>query len=322
MEEAERVQATFEPDEDPFDDAEETAVAVKPAPVPAPVGTDFTQPEVRKAAVDALEAQVLLIQEAMERTLKRDVHYGTIPGTQKPSLWQPGAEMLCQMFKFQTDMTRTGDHEDWDKGVFSYTYKCRLMNRDGDLITEREATCSSKEPNYSGKNAFQIRETLMQMAQKRAYVSVVRGAGAASAIFSQDDDIVPEPTPQQTQAPASNSYNGPRQQAPAPQQGDVSIPCQRGHEGEVWKSGKWGPWHSSTPKSCSMKNWIKEIYDSRGREFMQQVAGGMNPRYSQWTDPEFVQFWESYQKHQAADTPWEDEQGGSPVVEEVTDLNF
>lgn len=151
-----------------------------------------TDPAARAAVVEELQAQVLLIQEAMAGALVKGVHYGTIPGTQKPSLWQPGAEMLCQMFRFQTDLTRTGEHEDWEKGVFSYTYKCRLLNRDGELITEREGTCSSKEPNYSSKDAYQIRETLMQMAQKRAYVSAVKGAGAASAIFSQDDDIVPQ----------------------------------------------------------------------------------------------------------------------------------
>lgn len=149
-----------------------------------------TDPAARTAVVDELESQVLLIKEAMQRTLQKGVHYGTIPGTKKPSLWQPGAEMLCQMFRFQTDLIRTGEYEDWEKGVFSYTYKCRLMNRTGELITEREGTCSSKEPNYSKSDPYQIRETLMQMAQKRAYVSAVKGAGAASAIFSQDDDIV------------------------------------------------------------------------------------------------------------------------------------
>ena len=166
---------------------------------PQAIDRPVTDPAARAAVVDELEAQVLLIQEAMNRALVKGVHYGLIPGTQKPSLWQPGAEMLCQMFRFQTDLTRTDQYEDWDKGVFSYTYKCRLMNRNGELITEREATCSSMEPNYKSKNAYQQRETLMQMAQKRAYVSVVKGSAAASAIFSMDDDIVPKQQPNRSE---------------------------------------------------------------------------------------------------------------------------
>lgn len=152
----------------------------------------ITDPAVRSRVVDELEAQVHLVREAMERTLVKGVHYGTIPGTQKPSLWQPGAEMIAQLFQFQTELVRTDQHEDWDKGIFAYTYKCRLVNRHGELITEREATCSTGEKKYARLNPVEIRETVMQMAQKRAYVSAVRGSAAASAIFSQDDDIVPD----------------------------------------------------------------------------------------------------------------------------------
>ena len=173
---------------------------------PAAIDQKLTDAKVRSAVVDELEGQVQLIEEAMRRTLKKDVHYGTIPGTQKPSLWQPGAEMLSQMFRFQSALDRTETYEDWDKGIFSYTYKCRLMNRSGELITEREGTCATEEDKYKSQHVARTnrygkelraispaeqREVVMQMAQKRAYVSAVRGAAAASAIFSQDDDIVP-----------------------------------------------------------------------------------------------------------------------------------
>ncbi len=161
---------------------------------------DLTSPDVRTAIMDELASQVSLIQEAMGRVLEKGVHYGTIPGTFKPSLWQPGAEALCQMFGFQTAMIRTDQYEDWEHGIFSYTYKCELRDKRGELITVREATCSTEEVRYksaqgSGRPAAELRETIMQMAQKRAYVSAVKASAAASAIFSMDDDIVAQDRP-------------------------------------------------------------------------------------------------------------------------------
>jgi hypothetical protein len=169
------------------------------------VRRDLTLPETRRAVIAEIDAQVSLIQEAMGTVLRKGQHYGTIPGTQKPSLWQPGAETLCQMFGFQTTMSRTDQYEDWKEGIFSYTYKCELRDKRGVLITEREATCSSEEVKYkssqeprtyrdgsqkAGRPAAELRETLMQMAQKRAYVSAVKASAAASATFSMDDDLV------------------------------------------------------------------------------------------------------------------------------------
>ena len=44
-------------------------------------------------------ARVRRIQEVMQALMKKDVHYGIIPGTPKPTLYQPGAELLCTTFR-------------------------------------------------------------------------------------------------------------------------------------------------------------------------------------------------------------------------------
>lgn len=161
---------------------------------------DLSSQESRDATVNEMANMISMVEDAKTRILQPSIHYGFIPGTQRPSLWQPGAEILCQMFQWQTQMDRTSEYENWENGIFSYTYKCTLSSRHGDLITEREATCSTQEPNYQrqidrGSPAAQFRETVMLMAEKRAYVAAVRAAGACSAIFTQDDDIVPEQKP-------------------------------------------------------------------------------------------------------------------------------
>ena len=173
---------------------------VPPTAVTVREPLDLSTKDARDTVVTEMGNMIAVVEDAKARMLKPSVHYGFIPGTQRPSLWQPGAEIICQMFQWQTQMDRTNMYENWDSNIFSYTFKCTVSSREGALITQREATCSTMETNYKrqidkGLSAGQFRETIMLMAQKRAYVAAVRAAGACSAIFTQDDDIVPEQKP-------------------------------------------------------------------------------------------------------------------------------
>lgn|GEM_PF-5981504 len=156
----------------------------------------YISPEERKSIVDAMASQIQLVRDAMKAVMVEGTHYGTIKGTRRPSLWQPGAEIITQLFGWRTEFECMSRHEDWDAHVFSYTYKCKVFSRNGDLMAEREATCSTQESQYLNARdervtAFDQRETITLMAQKRAFVATVRAAGACSALFTQDDDIVP-----------------------------------------------------------------------------------------------------------------------------------
>ena len=49
---------------------------------------------------DELQKQVNAIQRAMQQVMQLEVHYGKIPGCgDKPSLFKPGAEKICLMFR-------------------------------------------------------------------------------------------------------------------------------------------------------------------------------------------------------------------------------
>jgi hypothetical protein len=50
-------------------------------------------------AIDDLVERVNLIKELMKRCMVEGQHLGTIPGTKKPSLWKPGAELICVLFQ-------------------------------------------------------------------------------------------------------------------------------------------------------------------------------------------------------------------------------
>ena len=59
-------------------------------------------------------AQVKAVQEVMKAVMKEGVHYGIIPGTDKPSLYKPGSEVLLSAFKIavkpQVREIRDGNH--------------------------------------------------------------------------------------------------------------------------------------------------------------------------------------------------------------------
>ena len=46
-----------------------------------------------------LETRLARIQDVMRTVMQKDVDYGVIPGTQKPTLFKPGAEKLIVTFK-------------------------------------------------------------------------------------------------------------------------------------------------------------------------------------------------------------------------------
>jgi len=46
-----------------------------------------------------VKAQVQLIQQVMESVMLKDVHYGTIPGTPKPTLYKAGSEKILATFR-------------------------------------------------------------------------------------------------------------------------------------------------------------------------------------------------------------------------------
>lgn len=65
-------------------------------------------------AADLVE-RLDMIEQAMHRAMKRDVDYGVVPGTDKPTLFKPGAEKLGVLFQLdvQIDNAKTwgdGDH--------------------------------------------------------------------------------------------------------------------------------------------------------------------------------------------------------------------
>jgi hypothetical protein len=188
-----------------------TAVDIATGELVAPlVGRQLTPVEVR--------ARAAWIREVTKAALREGVDYGVIPGTDRPALLKPGAEMLLLAAGLGFTITRLDD-DDYvaHAGV---TYRCSV--RRGDIVIAecdgyagydesryyRSAEDSEKaERAFAKKDRRPPREdkfveyrapwnTILKMAQKRALVGAALNAVAGSGLFIGDgDDSEPAPTP-------------------------------------------------------------------------------------------------------------------------------
>jgi len=179
-----------------------------------------------------MRAQVNLVQEVMKAVMQgpskdnpAGVHYGVIPGTKKPSLYKAGAEVLCATFRIADKY----EIEDLTvDGMARFRVRCiGIHQTTGVVLGEGMGECSSHEEKYKWRGAIcqeefdgvpenarrikfskyqgtvekkqQVRtesadqaNTILKMACKRAKIAMTLNVTAASDIFTQDIEDLPE----------------------------------------------------------------------------------------------------------------------------------
>lgn len=167
-------------------------------------------------SVKELQKRVKVIHEVMRSVMKKGIHYDVIPGCKEPSLLKPGAEILAMTFRIAVEIQITEEIVTDDE----ISVRARAVARDvhGAVLGSAEGACSTREKKYrwreplhpkefeaypvdrkritwtrSGTEIKQVRQepgdlrnTIVQMASKRASVQVVRFICAASDIFIAD----------------------------------------------------------------------------------------------------------------------------------------
>lgn len=173
-----------------------------------------------------IKDRVQLVQQVMHSVMKAKTHYDTIPGTDKPTLLKPGAEVLCMTFQIAVDP----EVEDLSSGD-EIRFRVRAVGRSqatGITVGVGVGECSSSEEKYKWRRAVcdeefnevpeerkrkkyargrenshytikqvrtesaDIANTILKMAKKRALVDFTLTALAASDIFAQDLEDMPE----------------------------------------------------------------------------------------------------------------------------------
>lgn len=162
-------------------------------------------------SVSDIRKRTHAIQEVMKGVMKDGTHFGTIPGTPKPSLWKAGAEVLCMTFRLapllESRVTVDDPEAEWSYtsfkrdgnivtgtciGYFEVEATCTMTGMNGETFSRCSARCCSREAKYRSLSLFDIRNTVLKMAEKRAFVSAVLMATGASDIFTQDLEDFPE----------------------------------------------------------------------------------------------------------------------------------
>lgn len=164
-------------------------------------------------------------QAIVHANLIIDVDYGTIPGTNKPTLYKPGAEKIVKLLRLSDRYEiLPASIENWDKPFFYYQIKCVLTyEATGEVVSEGLGSCNSYEDKYryrwlwgsevpstmdkskmvtkrtkkgailyrtDNEEIFTIVNTLLKMAKKRALIDAALSAGRLSNAFTQDlEDI-------------------------------------------------------------------------------------------------------------------------------------
>lgn len=188
----------------------------------------------RLATPAELRQQVNLIQQVMQAVMKRETHYGVIPGAQKPSLWKPGAEVLAATFRIAIGYVV----EDLSNGdAVRYRVKAIGSHQTTNVqLGEGVGECSTDEEKYKWRKAIcdeefedapetrrrvrygkgktgtykvkQIRtepadlaNTVLKIACKRAQIAAILNITAASDIFTQDVEDLPDELRDKTDEP-------------------------------------------------------------------------------------------------------------------------
>lgn len=176
--------------------------------------------------VAELKANVQMVQHVMRDLMVPGTHYGKIPGTDKPTLFQPGAEIICLAFHWAT---RYAVEDLSYADVVRYRVTCELYSRDsGEFIGSGQGEASSDEEKYRWRRAVcddefeaipedrrrvkwakgkggstyttnqvrtepaDIANTVLKMGSKRALIAATRTASGCSDMFAQDLEDLPD----------------------------------------------------------------------------------------------------------------------------------
>lgn len=173
-----------------------------------------------RMAVADIISHVSMVQEVMRAVMKKDVHFGIIPGTDKPTLYKPGAEVLCMAFRIADSyevedlsadgavryrVTCIGTHQtsgvvlgtgmgEASSGEEKYKWRKATSPQEYDETpANMRRTKHFKKRDGGGYSVQQVRtepadlaNTVLKMANKRAKMAMVLNVTAASDCFSQD----------------------------------------------------------------------------------------------------------------------------------------
>lgn len=126
-----------------------------------------------------------------EVILKRDVDFGVIPKTKRPTLFKSGAEAVCKAYGVFARYKRVSAIEVIDpEPFFYYSYECELVkiapNGTEYVLANGYGNANVKESSNGFNSAFNAANNAEKKAQKRALVGATLSLGGLSSMFYAD----------------------------------------------------------------------------------------------------------------------------------------
>lgn len=125
-----------------------------------------------------------------ETLLKRDIDFGVIPGTQRPSLFKSGAEAIAMGYGLLQHYELVSKVEDFGDSPFCmYTIRCdlcKIVNGQEYIFSSAYGSANTREKRNGRNDAYNAANSTLKMAQKRALTSAAIAVSGLSAAFTMD----------------------------------------------------------------------------------------------------------------------------------------
>lgn len=289
-------------------------------------------------SVSGLLGQVALIQNVMKEIMHEDEHYGKIPGTDKPTLLKPGAEKLCLTFRLnptyeiiekvrekdfiaytvKCNLTHIISQTPVASGIGSCNsretkYRYRMVPSDKKPSKEEAAMLKAKGlgrwkklddkwtwmDRIENDNPWDLDNTLVKMACKRALVAATLNATAASDIFTQDvEDMPPEIV--------GGEIHSRKEEPPKDDLPEFTPPQP--------KETKSGPWSTEQRKMIWAKCKDATLNEAEAKAFIRWYSGRdekLTSKEASLLIDNFDKNLESYQRFMSSSAPVEPEAGNA-----------
>ena len=90
-----------------------------------------------------------LTHQFFKDVMEEGVDYGIIPGTDKPTLFKPGAEGLCELYGYAPTIKNIEEVRDFETGFLRVVVTIALIARGtGEVVAEGIGECNTREARY------------------------------------------------------------------------------------------------------------------------------------------------------------------------------
>lgn len=172
-------------------ESQETGAALIPT---VPAQTLAVTPQVKASE---LTERLDVIREAADQAMEKDVDYGKVPGTDKPTLFKPGAEKLSVLFQLDVQLDNEKRWEG-DEHLTVVSHATVFHAPSGARLGYGEGVCTTREKKYAKRKADLKcpdceAETVKRSKREEGFYCWAKIGGCGAKFSAGDERITGQP---------------------------------------------------------------------------------------------------------------------------------